>query len=120
MARGSGSVKPYKVKGVVQPGKWRVQVYDPVARKPVGRVVPAKSEADARNYVTRVMIPELSSARSAAAVEAKVSTLTFGQLCAEWLEFRAANGGSPKAIFEDRKKIKGRYATLRRSAGRRN
>jgi len=110
VARGSGSIKPYKVKGVVQPGKWRVQVYDPETRKPVGRVISAKSEADARNYVTRIMIPELSSARTAAAVGNKVAALTFGQLCEEWLEARAARGHSPKAILEDRAKIEGRIA----------
>jgi len=116
MARGSGSVKPYKVKGVVQPGKWRVQVYDPDARKPIGRVIPAKSEADARNYVTRKLIPKMTAAREAAAVEDKVAALTFGQLAEEWLESRAASGGSPKAVMEERNKIEGRIS---RFAGRR-
>ena len=115
MARGSGSIKPYKVKGVVQPGKWRVQVYDPVARKPVGRVISARSEADARNYVLRTLIPELSSARTAAEVDGRVAGLTFGQLAEEWLEARKARGGSPKAIMEERAKIEGRIA---RFAGR--
>ena len=61
---GGGSVKPYKVKGKVVPGKYRVQLYDKALGRAVGQVVAAKSESEARALVLRQVVPDIRGART--------------------------------------------------------
>ena len=104
---GQGSVKPYKRNGVVVPGKWRVQLYDPAIGNAVSRVVAARSEKEARAAVARQVVPDIRGAQDRLAA-GKPFSLTFGELADEWLTRRAADGGSAKAVMEERKKLETR------------
>jgi len=104
---GQGSVRPYRRNGVVVPGKWRVQLYDPAIGGAVSRVVTAKTETEARSLVARQVVPDIRGAQDRLAA-GKPFTLTFTALADEWLTRRTADGGSAKAVMEEQKKLNSR------------
>lgn len=89
------------------PGKYRIQLYDPALGRAVGRVVTAESITAARALVARQVVPQIRGAQDRLAT-GKPFTLTFGELADEWLSRRKADGGSAKAIMEERKKLETR------------
>ena len=88
--------------------------YAKLFKKPVGRRFDG-TEAQARIFLQRELAPKVFGDSRAQAAADKAVGLTFGQLAEEWLADREARGHSPKAIMEDRAKLRNR---LDRFSGR--